>query len=163
MIDLECLSTAVLIRIRAERVMLTAELLESLAAAIDYIGPDRSIVLTGSGSVFAPDIPRWPGKVRAAAVKSLPGVLDALRDHPRTVVAAVNGDAIGAGYELARAADARIMSGGVLAPTSRGAERYRVQAALETGVVERSCVPAELIGIALESSRGLFGPLTLAD
>ncbi|TNC21553.1 enoyl-CoA hydratase/isomerase family protein [Amycolatopsis alkalitolerans] len=150
MLDLEYKPGAILIRIRAgARDALTAELLDSLAAAVAYVGPGRPIVLTGAGGVFAPDVSPVPGPVRAAPLHRLPQVLAALRAHPLPVVAALNGDAVGAGYELARAADARIMSGGIIRPSSESAVRYCPAAAVAAGLVDRCCAPAELIDVAL--------------
>lgn len=137
---------AIVVRIRAAPV-LTAELLEGLQAAIAYIGPARPIVLTGAGGVFAPDLDPVSGPVRTAALNLMPHVLAAYRGHPRPVVAAINGDALGAGYLLASAADFRVMSGGVVQSV-----RYHPAAALAAGLVDRCCTPGELIGTALREA-----------
>ncbi|HKS47533.1 MAG TPA: enoyl-CoA hydratase/isomerase family protein [Amycolatopsis sp.] len=150
MLDLEYRESAILVRIRAmPRQVLTAELLDGLTAAIAYIGPDRPIILTGAGSVFAPDLDPAPGPIRAAASNRLSRVLNRIRSHRLPVVAAINGDAIGAGYKLAEAADIRIMSGGVIQPFSRSGMRYRAPAAVAAGLVEHRCEPAELVSLAM--------------
>lgn len=149
MLDLEHRQEAAVVRIRASAGVLEPELLDGLAAAIIYIGPDRPIVLTGDGGVFAHDLDPAPGPARTNALNRLPGVLAALRAHPLPVVAAINGDAIGAGYTLAEAADLRIMSGGVLQPMARHAMHLRPSAAAAAGLVEFHCSPGHLLDLAL--------------
>ncbi|MFD4250115.1 enoyl-CoA hydratase-related protein [Amycolatopsis thermoflava] len=148
MLDLHYESGAVVVRLRAPR-PLSAELLDGLAAAITYIGPGHPIVLTGVDGVFAADVA--PGG--RAALDRLPPVLEALRAHPLPVVAALNGDAIGAGYRLAAAADARIISGGVVQPAPPRGMRYGPLAAVAAGLAEVHCAPEDLIGTALRHAR----------
>lgn len=162
MLDLQHRNEAVVVRIRATPSgVLNAELLDGLAAAITYIGPDRSIVLTGEDGVFAPDLPVH-GRARAEAVNRLPGVLGALRAHPCPVVAAINGDAIGAGFALAEAADARIMSGGVVETSARRAAHFRPRAAMAAGLVELHCSPGHLLDLALRLAGGSPSQTALA-
>ncbi|MGW1676859.1 enoyl-CoA hydratase/isomerase family protein [Saccharopolyspora sp. NPDC002376] len=150
MLDLEYKAGAIVVAIcGVPWGVLTAELLDSLQAAIAYIGPEHAIVLTGIGGVFAPDLASGPGPVRAEALNLVPRTLEVFRAHPRPVVAAVNGDAVGAGYELACAADFRIMSAGVVQPSSRSAVCYQPAAAVAAGLVDRCCDSAELIDMAL--------------
>ncbi|KAA9160043.1 hypothetical protein FPZ12_018295 [Amycolatopsis acidicola] len=149
MLDVEYWTAAALVRIRrAPRGVLSADLLDGLGAAVGYIG-DRPIVLTGSGGVFAPDLDPAP-----EAASRLADVLSAFRAHASPVVAAINGDAIGAGYALASAARARVMSGGDICPVP-GGSRFSVAAALAEGLVERACAPADLLGEALHLARSL--------
>ncbi|MEV4150942.1 enoyl-CoA hydratase-related protein [Amycolatopsis sp. NPDC049691] len=142
MLDLQYLQGIVVVRLRDP---LGRELLDRLGAALAYIGPERSIVLTGTGDVFARDLPveENPPLARLAEVR------DELLSHPRTVVAAINGDAVGAGWALAEAAHVRVMAGGVLRPSAARAVRYPVVAALAAGLVEYSSTPARLLDDAL--------------
>ncbi|HVW39966.1 MAG TPA: enoyl-CoA hydratase/isomerase family protein [Amycolatopsis sp.] len=150
MLDLEYRATAIVVRMRtAPNAALTAELLDSVAEAIAYIGPHRAIVLTGTGGIFAPDLDAADGPGRAAARARLPRVLSALRTHRLPVVAAVNGDATGAGYALADAADLRVMSAGTIQPSSWTGRRYSAPDALAVGLIDQRCAPAELIAQAL--------------
>ncbi|NBH06520.1 enoyl-CoA hydratase-related protein [Amycolatopsis sp. SID8362] len=138
MLDLHYRRGVVVVRFRPD-----PELLDRLGAALAYIGSQRSIVLTGTGTVFAPDLATGDG-LRPAEV------LDALRAHPLPVVAAINGDAIGTGWALAEAADVRVMSGGVIQPdAAEAAVCYRVRAALATGLVEYATTPANLLTDAM--------------
>ncbi|HET6499673.1 MAG TPA: enoyl-CoA hydratase/isomerase family protein [Amycolatopsis sp.] len=156
MLHLEYRTTAILVRIpAAPRRVLTAELLDNLTAAIAYIGPAQPIVLTGTGSVFLPDLDPVDGPARAAASVRLPRVLSALRTHPLPVIAAINGDAVGAGYILAEAADIRVMSAGAIQPSSPTAGRYHVPEALDAGLIEHRCEPENLIEFALKQADGL--------
>lgn len=155
MLDLEYRNGTVVIRFRpAPRGILTAELLDSVAEAIAYVGGEFPLVLTGSGGVFAPDLDPREGPARHAASSRLPRVLRALRTHPLPVVAAVNGDATGAGYLLARAADLRIMSGGLIRPTPNSVP-YGVAAAAAAGLVEHRSEPRNLLDAALRRAGGL--------
>ncbi|WP_235875768.1 enoyl-CoA hydratase-related protein [Saccharopolyspora terrae] len=155
MLDLEHRDVAVLVRIRpADRRVLTAELLDSLTEALAYIGPDRAVVLTGARGVFAPDLDPVEGPSRDAARLALPAALSALRAHPLPVVAALNGDAVGAGYALAAAADVRIMSTGTVQPAS-GFGPHRTPESFALGSVDFRCTAAELISLALHQVRAL--------
>jgi enoyl-CoA hydratase/carnithine racemase len=150
MLDLQHRQGAVVIHLRtAATTALNFELLDSLAAAIVYIGPDRPIVLTGEGNVFAYDLNLAPGPARPNALERLSGVLGAVHDHPLPVVAAINGDAVGTGYALAEAADLRIMSGGVVQPSSQQATRFHPKTAVAAGLVDLHCSPGHLVDLAL--------------
>lgn len=120
-------------------------LLDRLTAALAYISPDNPIVLTGTGPVFAPDL----DVEDSLTLGRLAVVRDAVLAHPRPVVAAINGDAVGAAWTLAEAADVRVMSGGVIQPAATPAVRYPVQAAVAAGLVEHSSTPAALLADAL--------------
>ncbi|GLY67929.1 hypothetical protein [Amycolatopsis taiwanensis] len=67
-------------------------------------------------------------------------------------MAAINGNAVGTGYTLACAADARIISGGVIQPSSGSTVRYSPSAAVAVGLADYCCAPAELIGTALRQA-----------
>ncbi|MEV6641482.1 enoyl-CoA hydratase-related protein [Amycolatopsis sp. NPDC051371] len=150
MLDLQYLHGIVVIRLRpTPQRLMDHELPDRLGAALAYIGPDRSIVLTGTGDVFAPDFPAEDTLARSAAVRRLTEVRTGLLAHPRAVVAAVNGDADGAGWALAEAADVRVMSGGLVRPSRARSAGYPVTAAVAAGLVEYSSTPARLLDDAL--------------
>ncbi len=152
MLELNYRREAIVVRIQAPT--LDVELLDGLAAAIAYIGPERPIILTGVGDVFAPDLDPLP-----ETRNRLSEVLGALRRHPLPVVAAINGDTIGAGYALAEAADVRIMAGGVIQPS---ATRLDATAAVAAGLVELHCAPARLLGLALRLACPAQGLVSVA-
>lgn len=157
MLDLEHRGVAVVVRIRpADRRVLTAGLLDSLTEALAYIGPDRAVVLTGARGVFAPDLDPVEGPARDDARLALPEALSALRAHPLPVVAALNGDAVGAGYALAAAADVRIMSTGTVQPAPEFGP-HRTSKALALGLVDFRCTAAELLSLALRQVQAFTG------
>ena len=83
---------------------------------------DEVIVLTGSGSAFSAgvDLRRLLDGGAAYVRQFVPALDDAFGavfDHPRPVVAAVNGHAIAGGAVLAAACDVRLMSGGRIGVT----------------------------------------------
>ncbi|MFF5988346.1 enoyl-CoA hydratase/isomerase family protein [Prauserella flavalba] len=161
MIDLEYRAGTIVIRTRTGPV-LTSELLEGLSAALTYVGTVHPIVLTGAGGVFAPDLDPVPGPGRTRARAGLRRVLAELRAHPLPVVAAVNGDAVGAGYLLAEAADVRVMSGGFLQPSPRSGVSYCARTAVTVGLVEHRCPAAELIAASLRQIGRLSGDPVMA-
>ncbi|WP_020659643.1 enoyl-CoA hydratase-related protein [Amycolatopsis benzoatilytica] len=138
---LEYRNGTVVLRLRTGEAGLDTAALDALVAALAYAGP-RPIVLTGAGRRFAPDLAA--GVERAA----LTAALAAVRRHPAPVVAAMNGDAVGAGYALAEAADLRIMSGGVVHPDG-WPQPVEAAAATAAGLVDLQCPPARLLGFAV--------------
>lgn len=94
---------------------MAAELREVCARLSDDDGL-RVVVLTGTGAAFSVgrEIPAYAGELRAAAD---------IADLPMPVLAALNGDAIDHGLELALAADLRVAAAGAgfgFAPPSAG-------------------------------------------
>jgi enoyl-CoA hydratase len=105
-----------------KRNALTIELCEQLrdAAQAALIAGARALVLTGEGSSFCSgaDLDSvYTAEFREALYEMLHTVVDA----PVTVIAAVNGPAIGAGTQVAIAADLRVAAPGAVfaVPTAR--------------------------------------------
>jgi enoyl-CoA hydratase len=102
--------------------VLDLELLRELTETFGRLRDADALVLTGAGSAFSAgvDLRRiLDGGVEYGAV-FLPALTDAFRavfDHPRPVVAAVNGHAIAGGCILAAACDLRLMSAGTIGVT----------------------------------------------
>jgi enoyl-CoA hydratase len=107
---------------------LSAELCDDLRARLESSHHLRAVVVTGEGSAFCAgaDLARRAADTGGAASGGLEHgggdtfrpafelMLDAIVDHPAPVIAAVNGAALGAGMQLAVAADLR-----VVAPTAK--------------------------------------------
>lgn len=82
----------------------------------------NAVVLTGAGRAFCAGVDLRPvvERGRAYVERFLPALDEmflAVFDHPRPVVAAVNGHALAGGCVLALAADRRLMSGGTIGVT----------------------------------------------
>jgi enoyl-CoA hydratase/carnithine racemase len=101
---------------------LDLELLQAIAATMARVVEAPAVVLTGVGRVFSAgvDLRRivdgGPGYVREF-LPALSAAFLAVFDHPRPVVAAVNGHALAGGCVLAAAGDLRLMSGGTIGLT----------------------------------------------
>lgn len=98
---------------------LDTALLRRLAAAVEFVGT-RPVVLTGHRRTFAigAEVAATP-ELLAAQDAALRAVIE----HQAPVVAAVNGDALDAGFALAAAADMRLMERGLMGTvaSARGA------------------------------------------
>ncbi|SNR34775.1 Enoyl-CoA hydratase/carnithine racemase [Haloechinothrix alba] len=90
-------------------------MLRRLCAAFGFLDRAHPVVLTGYRATFAVDAPEQtePGSLRALRAALLETMLT-VAQHPRPVVAAINGDATGTGFALAAVADARLMSSGTV-------------------------------------------------
>lgn len=124
MLDIEERGGAVVVHMRQAPVnVLRAAMLKRLAAAVDFAGDSRAVVLTGYRSTFAvgTTASRTADSAAEAAdlLASQHQLLRALVDRRGPVVAAINGDALDAGFALAAAADIRLMTRGTIGTTSR--------------------------------------------
>jgi enoyl-CoA hydratase/carnithine racemase len=97
-------------------------MLVAIADTMRGLADRAAVVLTGTGTVFSAgvDLRRIVEGGPEYVARFLPALTDALLavfDHPRPVVAAVNGHAIAGGCVLAAACDVRLMSGGTIGLT----------------------------------------------
>lgn len=112
MLDIEDRHGVAVLRMRRLGVnRLDVELLRRITAAFEFVGKSCGVVLTGYGSTFAIDA-KGPHTDDLALAQH--AALTAVRAHQGPVIAAVNGDALDAGFELATAADIRLMARGVI-------------------------------------------------
>jgi len=98
------------------------DLLRDLTRVLSDLAEAPAIVVTGSGRAFSAglDLRRLVDGGSGYVEQLLPALSDAFLavfDHPRPVVAAINGHALAGGCVLAAASDVRLMSGGLLGLT----------------------------------------------
>jgi enoyl-CoA hydratase len=141
---------------------LLSEFTETLAALTDV----PAVVITGSGRAFSAgvDLRRLLEGGRPYTTDFLGALTAAFRavfDHPRPVVAAVNGHAIAGGCVIAAACDRRLMSAGTIGVTeilvgvpfpasALEAVRYVVGPATASLVLTgRTLAPAEALAVGL--------------
>ena len=101
---------------------LDLELLTAITATMSRLVDAQAVVLTGARTVFSAgvDLRRIVDGGPAYVREFLPALSQAFLavfDHPRPLVAAINGHAIAGGCVLAAACDLRLMSGGTIGLT----------------------------------------------
>ena len=179
--------TAVL-TLRSEPVnALDLALLGAVPEALSAVADARAVVLTGSGRSFSAGVdlhriveggPRYVERFLPALSEAVLAVFD----HPKPVVAAVNGHALAGGCVLAAACDVRLMSSGTMGLTELaagvpfptvamevmrhavgpaldgmvlGAGRLAPDAARSIGLVHEIVEPEQLVPAALRRAAGL--------
>lgn len=130
---------------------LDVDLLRRITAALEFVRTTRGVVFTGYGSTFAIDATDPHTDDLALARRA---ALSAVRSHQGPVIAAVNGDALDTGFELASAADVRLMARGLIG-TRRAALTATQAAAI--GLVEWSASPTGLLDKAIQRVVHLLG------
>jgi enoyl-CoA hydratase len=95
-----------------QRNALNHELVEALSSAMTNAADSgaRSIVLTGQGTVFCAGADLSGPVYDQSFLGNLLAMLRVIESIPVPVIAALNGAALGAGLQLAMAADLRVMS-----------------------------------------------------
>ncbi|MFI6316450.1 enoyl-CoA hydratase/isomerase family protein [Nonomuraea sp. NPDC050556] len=160
---------------------LDLEVLSALPHVLADVAGARAVVLTGSGRAFSAgvDLKRIVDGGREYVAAFLPALSVAalsLFEHPKPVVAAVNGHALAGGCVLAAACDVRLMAGGTIGLTELaagvpfptvpleimrhavgaaldtmvlGAGRFTAEQAVPLGLVHEVVAPDQLLDVAL--------------
>jgi enoyl-CoA hydratase len=190
MIETEKYGDVTVLRFAHGRVnALDLELCLAIPATLAEHADAGAVVLTGAGSSFSAgvDLRRLVDGGPAYVEKYLPALSDAFLavfDHPRPVVAAVNGHAIAGGCVIAAACDHRVMSGGGIGLTELavgvpfpvaaleivrhvagpvtdelvlGGAVLGPEAAAVRGLVDEVVSPEDLLARAVDRARGLAG------
>ncbi len=120
MIEVEEHGTVHLVRLRHGKVnAMDLELLRAVRDTFAELAGAGAVVLTGDGRAFSAgvDLRRLLHEGAGYTAEFLPALSAAVRavfEHPRPVVAAVNGHAIAGGCVLVAACDRRLMSAGTI-------------------------------------------------
>lgn len=166
---------------------LDLELLSAVPENLAAVADARAVVLTGSGRSFSAgvDLKRIVDGGQQYVEEFLPALSLAalsLFEHPKPVVAAVNGHALAGGCVLAAACDIRLMSSGTIGLTELaagvpfptvalevmrhavgpaldamvlGADRLTPDQATSIGLVHEIVEPDQLLAAALRRAEGL--------
>jgi enoyl-CoA hydratase/carnithine racemase len=147
---------------------LNLKMLADLRDALGWAADDesvRAVVLTGAGTVFCAGIDLAEldalhrlsvEEVRSRIYGSFQSIAEALVDMPKPVVAAVNGDALGAGLDIALACDIRIAS------RSARLSEYYVRVGLIPALSGTFLLP-RLIGLGRSNLLSMTGDLVSGD
>lgn len=111
------------------------EAFEEFAATVDTESPVRVIMLTGAGTAFSAGADLSGGVYSEAFYAEHERLLLTMESIPVPVVAAINGPAVGAGVQLALAADLRVMDPGAFLAVPV----VKVGLALDWWTVQRAC------------------------
>lgn len=90
------------------------EAIEAAGAEADSEDPVRAIVVTGAGTAFCAGADLSGGVYNSDFYDAHAGMLRTVESVPIPVIAAVNGPAMGAGVQLALAADLRVVAPGAV-------------------------------------------------
>jgi len=166
---------------------LDLELLSAVPGSLSAVADARAVVLTGSGRSFSAgvDLKQIIDGGPPYVEKFLPALSLAMLtvfEHPKPVVAAINGHALAGGCVLAAAADIRLMSAGTIGLTELavgapfptvpleimrhavgpaldgmvlGAGRLTPDQAMSIGLVHEVLEPDQLLAAALRRADGL--------
>lgn len=141
-----------------KRNALSIELRRALTVALDEVGEDpavRCTAITGAGDAFCAgmDVTQFGGddENRRALVHSTEALFGALAAHPKPLVAAVNGPALGGGFAVALRCDVRVAAPAAtfgFPEVARGIPVYGVaRLALAPAVAADLCLTGRTIGV----------------
>lgn len=140
-----------------KRNALSIELRRALAAALAEVGEDPSVrctAITGAGEAFCAgmDVTQFGGddENRRSLVDSTEALFGALDAHPKPLVAAVNGPALGGGFAMALRCDLRVAAATAtfgFPEVARGIPVYgAARATLPRAVAADLCLTGRTIG-----------------
>ncbi len=154
-----------------KRNALSIDLRRELAAALRFTAEDdgvRAVVVAGAGAAFCAgmDVMQFGGDAehRLALVESTEAMIDALDEHPRPIVAAIGGPALGGGFVLALLCDLRIAGPRAtfgFPEVVRGipASYAAARAVLPRGTAAELCLTGRIVDARAALAMGVVGEL----